>query len=274
MPQDFSVVMSVYHADHPVHFAQAIESVINQSLQPIELILVVDGPINGKLKDVVYKYEGNPLVKLMQLPDNVGLGSARHQAILSAVTPVVAVMDSDDICLPNRFELQIEALNTKKIDVVGAYIAEFSEFPEALERVRKVPLIHDQIVKRGRLLSPINHVTIMFRKESYLRVGGYHAFRKVEDYDLFYRMVVAGLKFANLPEILVLVRATDAQYTRRHGLEYLREEIKLCRGMFKSGYIGYIDLLRNLAIRIVVRLMPVSILEILSKRFLRVSSIK
>lgn len=272
MRHKFSVVMSVYRSDDPGHFKQAIDSVLGQTCPPDELILVVDGPIFDELEKVVLLYESNPLVTLLRLQDNVGLGAARHHAILNTTTPIVAVMDSDDICLPGRFEIQIEAIESMQVDVIGAYIAEFLQDPEKAERIRKVPLQHEEIVRRGRSFSPINHVTIMFRKEAYLRAGGYRGVRKVEDYDLFHRMVMAGLKFYNIPEILVYVRSSDGQYLRRHGLAYLQEELTLHRDMLRSGYIGVAEFVRNMMIRIPVRLMPVAILRGISTRILRSNS--
>jgi glycosyltransferase involved in cell wall biosynthesis len=261
--------MSVYRADDPGHFMQALDSVLNQSVLPEEIILVIDGPIGDALNSAVLSYEHNPLLKLLRLPTNLGPGTARHRAISVASSPIVAVMDSDDICMRNRFESQIKALENQDIDLVGAFIAEFLGDPEKEIRVRKVPLTHDKIVERGKFYFPINHVTIMFRKEAYFRSGGYRGFRKVEDYDLFHRMVISGLRFKNIPEVLVLVRSSDAQYRRRHGWSYFREEIVLHRDMFRSGYIGLTDFIRNIAIRLPVRLLPVAILRGLSKNYLR-----
>jgi len=269
MEADFSVVMSVYYADEPEHFKLAVESILNQTLKPKELILVVDGPIHRKLKDVVFNYEKFSIVKIINLKENVGLGAARHEAIISTSSTVVAVMDSDDICKPERFEVQYKTLKEVNVDVVGSYIAEFKFHPDKIERFRKVPLLHEQILSRGRYFSPINHVTIMFQKESYLRSGGYRGLRKVEDYDLFHRMVLSGLKFRNIPEVLVYVRSSDDQHLRRHGLSYLREEIILHTEMMRSGYIGIMGFAWNILIRVLVRLMPVMILQGLSKRFLR-----
>ncbi len=272
MYTDFSVVISVYRGDHPAHFSQALDSLLRQSVLPKEIILAVDGPIDCELGQRVAEYARLPIVKLLSLPKNLGLGASRHQAILHANSEILAVMDSDDICVGNRFELQIEKLQDSQIDIVGGYIAEFLSRPENSERIRQVPLAHDKIIKRGRWLSPINHVTLMFRREAYLLAGGYRSLRKVEDYDLFHRMAVAGLQFVNIPEVLVLVRASDEQYARRHGLSYLHEEIYLFREMLGSGYINHIEFLRNLLIRVFARLMPLPVLRFLSKRFFRITT--
>ena len=271
MDDSFSLVISVYTSDNPDHFCQAMDSVLLQSHMPEEIILMVDGPINNMLNEKVVVYENNPLIKVFRLEKNIGLGAARHQAILCASTPIIAVMDSDDISVFNRFELQIEAINNTVTDVVGGYIAEFSNSHNKIDRIRAVPITHEEIIKRGRFFSPINHVTIMFKKESYLRSGGYKGLRKIEDYDLFHHMVSVNLKFYNIPEVLVYVRATDDQYLRRHGISYYREEIGLHTEMYKSGYIGLVCMFWNLIIRLPVRFLPVSVLRGLSKKVLRAS---
>jgi glycosyltransferase involved in cell wall biosynthesis len=272
MENNLSVVMSVYNNDDPCHFKQAIDSVLNQTYLPDTIYIIVDGEINDKLDEIVSSYERDPIIRVERMPENIGLGAARNHAILSTTTPFIAVMDSDDICSPDRFECQIEAINTDGVDVVGGYIAEFSHDPNSLERIRVVPLTSEQIIKRGRFFSPINHVTIMFKKDSYLRTGGYQGLRKVEDYDLFHRMVQSGLKFINIPRILVYVRVSDDQYRRRHGISYLREEISLHFDMYKSGYISIVGFSRNIIVRLPARLMPVRILRWVSKNIMRVAS--
>jgi len=263
----FSAVMSVYCRDHPEYFRQAFDSILAQTVAASEIILVVDGPIDGELKNRVDERGGKPHVKVVWLKENVGRGAARHHAVLAASFPIIAIMDSDDICVPNRFELQTTVISSA--DVVGGYIAEFEECANTPLRIRRVPLIHEEIIKRGRWFMPFNHVTIMFKKEAYLRVGGYRSLKKVEDYDLFHRMVSAGLKFVNIPEVVVLVRTSPAQYSRRQGLAYLREEILLYNNMLNSGYIGRGEWWRNVLIRMMVRFMPTVIFRMISRNWLR-----
>lgn len=271
MLKEFSVVISVYSKDDPVHFSMAIDSLFRQTVLPNEIIVAVDGPVDGELLQRVNQYSQIPKISVIRLPQNIGLGASRHKAILQAKSEIIAVMDSDDVCTENRFALQIERFNSVSIDIVGGYIAEFSESPDLVKSIREVPLSHEAIVRRGRWRQPINHVTLMFRKEAYFLSGGYRSFRKIEDYDLFHRMVMTGSIFLNLPEIIVKVRASDNQYARRHGVAYLREEIILFRGMLISGYIGNIQFLLNISSRFFGRLMPLFALRFLSKKLFRKS---
>ncbi len=108
MFQEFSVVISVYSKDDPVHFSMAIDSLLKQTVMPSEIIVAIDGPINGELLHKINQYAQIPIFSMFRLPQNIGLGASRHKAILRAKSEIIAVMDSDDICLENRFALQIE----------------------------------------------------------------------------------------------------------------------------------------------------------------------
>ena len=99
MYKDFSVVISVYGGDDPVHFGQAMDSLLRQSVLPNEIIVIVDGPIGWDLRKKVEEYAQLPIIKLLSLPQNIGPGASRHQGILQARYEIVAVMDSDDLCV-------------------------------------------------------------------------------------------------------------------------------------------------------------------------------
>ena len=120
--------MCVYEGDNPDWFVTAVNSVINQSKAPSEIVLVVDGPVSEPLDAVVTFYEQNPLFKIIRLSENVGLGRALDICLENCSFDVVARMDSDDIALADRFEKQLEFLELNPdTDIVGGNIAEFVE---------------------------------------------------------------------------------------------------------------------------------------------------
>jgi len=93
-------------------------------------------------------------------------------------------MDADDVSLPNRFEKQIVFLKTNPgIDVVGSWVGEFVENPEVFIAVRATPEQSQDIRRFARFRNPVNHPTVVFRKEIVLRAGGYRSFDRFEDYD-------------------------------------------------------------------------------------------
>ena len=106
MKYPFSVCMSVYKNDKPADLIVALDSVVQQSVCPSEIVLVVDGPIPDDLNTIINDFEGRygNLFKIIRLPQNGGLGNALRLAVENAKYDLIARMDSDDISMPSRFE--------------------------------------------------------------------------------------------------------------------------------------------------------------------------
>ena len=105
----FTVLMSVYKNDNPVHFRIAVESVtINQTLPPNEVVIVVDGPVPDELASTIKTLENEiPYIKVHWLSHNGGLGNALRIGVEIASNEIIVRMDSDDVSTPDRFEKQI-----------------------------------------------------------------------------------------------------------------------------------------------------------------------
>lgn len=270
---EFSVVMSVYENDIAEFFHEAVHSVLAQSVPPNELVIVIDGPIGTDLMQAVESLRAQVIpLTVVPLPKNQGLARARHIGILSAKFDIIAVMDSDDICVEDRFKWQLAALTTgEKCNVVGGWIEEFDSVKGDSGRRRIVPATHEEIYAFGKWRSPMNHVTIMFRRSSYLEVGGYKDIYRFEDVDLFGRMLVRGIRFKNVPEVLVHVRCGDAMFRRRGGWKQLRSETGVVFSMYRSGYISAFHLIAIVALRAMVKLSPSGLRRWVYLRLLRKS---
>ncbi len=269
MSTPFSVVMSLYKSDDPEQFRAALASILDQTLIPAEVLVAIDGPIGPELEAVVAEAAHEPLVRFLRLEKNRGLGGSRQVAIDAASSDIIAVMDSDDLAVPDRFARQLPVLLETNVDVVGGYIEEFDVEPGDAGRIRKVPLTHDEILRFGRWRQPVNHVTIMFRRAAHEKAGGYLPIRGVEDFDLFHRMYVSGVRFANVPEVLVQVRCGDAVFERRRGMSYLKEELAVLRRMRESRFLSRWQWGGNVAVRLLTRLAPAPVLGLLYKAVLR-----
>jgi glycosyltransferase involved in cell wall biosynthesis len=268
----FSVLLPTYDGDDPKHLDIAIESVVEQTIVPNELVVVQDGPVNDDIKNVLQKWEQNTTTEIVfhQLNQNRGLGGALRAGVQQCSYPLVARMDADDVSKSDRFERQLKAFtNCSDIDVLGGYIAEFQNCPDEIDTVRTVPLEHDQIVNRAKFRSPMNHGTVMFDRESVLDAGNYRPVDRMEDYDLWVRLFKTGARFANLPEVLVNVRAGDALYGRRGGLEYAREELRLQRDFHRWGFISFPRALGNSITRAGLRLLPEKIIQAIYTKYAR-----
>lgn len=265
----YSVVMAVYAGDVAAHFREAVGSVVGQTLPPNELIIVVDGPVVRDVENALGEISALASIRIIRLKDNVGLGPARHLAITEAKHSLVGVMDSDDICVLDRFEQQIEVLNGGQVGMVGGWIEEFDDRPQDVGRLRMTPVSHEDIYRFGKWRNPMNHVTIMFRKDVYEAVGGYRPIRYYEDYDLVVRMLLAGIRFRNIPRVLVHVRCGSEMFGRRGGLDRMTNECRLLWRMYRQGYVNLGEMVINSVLRLPTRMIPSSLRHWLYTRFLR-----
>ena len=115
----------------------------------------------------------------------------------------------------------------------------------------------------------MNHVTVMFRKQEVINSGGYQDYPLFEDYFLWARMLVLGYKFYSIQESFVDVRADETMIVRRGGFNYALVEARLQFLFYGMRYISFGQMLKNIAIRFIARVMPASFRARLYRRRLR-----
>lgn len=267
----FSVAMCTYGKDNPQWLTAAVDSILNQSVLPSEVVLVVDGPVPDILDAVICKYEANPIFKVVRLEKNMGHGDARRISLENCSNELVAIMDSDDISAADRFEKQLILFaKDSSLAIVGGNITEFIGEPTNIVGKRVVPMNDNDIKEYLKYRCPMNLVTVMFKKTLIESVGGFIDWFCEEDYYLWLRMYLAGMKFANLSENLVNVRVGKDMYNRRGGIRYFKSEAKLQKYMLDNKIIGFGTYLSNVAKRLIVQvLMPNKIRGFIFKKFAR-----
>ena len=268
----FSVAMSVYKNDQPNYFKQAMDSIIKQTLTPNEIILVIDGPISDELKNVVDTYENKySLIKTIWLKENKGLGNALKLAVENAKYDLIARMDSDDIAVCDRFEQQINIFKTNpNVDIVGGDISEFIDVDTNIVGIRKVPKENNEIREYMKIRCALNHVTVMFKKQTVIAAGNYQDWFWNEDYYLWIRMVLINTYFQNTGTTLVKVRVGKEMYKRRGGKKYFISEKKLQDFMYKNKVISLPTYIINVTKRLIVEIiLPNSLREWVFKNLAR-----
>ena len=297
----FSVIMSIYQHDVPEHLHIALESLLNQTRRPDEIVIVGDGPVPAELEQEIEslptegsgaagsKFKVQSAVELQEAPSNSpkgerkteirylpqeknrGLGAALAIAVEAAQYPYLARMDADDIAVPDRFEKQLMFLEQHPdVAAVGGMIEDFSSDPNHMTGRRIVPLESEDIHRYMRSRNGMNHVTVMFKKEELLRVGNYQPFHLNEDYYLWVRMIQQGCQLMNIPDVLVRVRAEKEQVDRRGGFPYFRDQYRVFKYMLNTGFISWPRFLLNICERGTVQLlMPLSVRCWFYQRFLR-----
>lgn len=245
--------MSIYSGDNPDAITAAIDSIINQSRQPEEFIIVIDGPVCDDIWKCIDAYQACTFVQIYTLEKNVGRGLARNHAIEHATGDYVAIMDADDISRSNRFEIQLAFMSKHELDLAGGFIEEFDHTPGDRYDIRKVPLNEDGISSMVKLRSPFNHVTVMYRRSFFERINGYGTLNFVEDWDFYFRSIYAGGHVANMPDILVDVRRAPL---RRRNFSYFREEMSVLASAYWRGQISLLMFILSCSVRIIKLIIP------------------
>lgn len=269
----FSVLMSVYEKEDPLYLDDALKSIlINQSVIPNELVLVKDGPLTEQLNEVILYYKSRfpNLINLIELDTNRGLGEALKIGLNHCRYDLVARMDSDDISQRLRFEKQLHYLKENPdVDLVGSNIAEFFKIPTKIEFIREVPSTNDEIIKMVKRRNPINHVSVMFKKNVVIKSGSYIHLPFLEDYYLWIRMISNKAEMANIPESLVYVRTGEKMFERRSNPEIMAGWYILQKEMNKYNIINKYDVIINVIRMYLFIQTPSKLKEYLYKCLLR-----
>ncbi|MDF8368736.1 glycosyltransferase [Weissella paramesenteroides] len=270
--EEFTVLMSLYSKDNAENFLRAVESNFEQTVQPKELVLVIDGPIDEKLENAIFKlyhkYENK--IQIVRLKENKGLGNALRTGLQYVHTNLVARADSDDISDSNRFERQlIEFENTQDLLIVGGLIKEFIGNVDNIVAIRKLPNSDAQIRKFSKYRSPFNHPTVMFKKAAVEQAGNYQDFYSFEDYHLWIRMLLLTGKVKNIDDAVVFMRTETGMYNRRGGVKYAIRNWKLRRYCWQLGVLSFSQMLMIDIIVFGFAIIPTFLRAYLYKVFLR-----
>lgn len=254
----FSVLMSVYKKENPQYLQESLESILCQTRLPDEIVIVEDGPLTSALYEMLAVYaERYPIIRRVPFPVNRGLGLALRDGVIACSYEWIARMDTDDISKPDRFEKQIAFLESHSdIALLGTAIEEFSTDENHPDSITILPQTCDEILKFAKKRNPFRHMTMMYKKSAVLDSGNYRHMLWFEDYDLFVRMLHHGYKGANLPDILVSVRADADMFARRGGRKYLVQDLRFQRILLHLGVIDKGEFVRNIIIRGTVRMIP------------------
>jgi glycosyltransferase involved in cell wall biosynthesis len=232
-----SVVLPTYGCSK--YLSESIESILGQTLQDIELIIVED-PKDGRFENeaIVEKYKHDPRIRYFNNEHREGLVNSLNKGISIAKADYIARQDGDDVSLPDRLLLQHEFLKGTDGAVVGGNIIFINDDGET-KGYRKYP----KIVKgKAMLLSNlVAHPTVMFDKKAILSLGGYNSeMVHVEDYELWLRLIDKGYKIYNLSTYLIRYRhhkeALKYKVFKKSVLNTIKLQIMAIRQYKNVGY--------------------------------------
>lgn len=214
----FTILQSVYKNDKPEFLDQCFESIKNNSLQPVKIVLVKDGPISTELDSVINKWCECLPIQVVGYEENHGLAYALNYGLQFVETELVARMDSDDICYSDRFEKQINYFNLNTdCEICGAGLKEFYIIfdNDCLEKIRLYPEIVNKTSKCLYKGTPLGHPTLMIKTEILKKYKYSENTSMNEDIDLWFRLIKDGYTVHNIQEPLLNFRITDGTFKRR-----------------------------------------------------------
>lgn len=193
-----SVVMSAYNAEKYIKIA--IQSVLRQTYQDFEFIIINDGSTDNTLS--VVKEFKDRRIKIVENAENIGLTSSLNNGIAIAKGEYIARMDADDVSLPLRFETQIKFLSRNPdYALIGSSFYQIDETGEIVS-FTKVLTENSEINSNLIHQNWFGHGSVMMRKTAFVECGGYSSnFKYAQDYDLWLR-ISEKFKVANNEEPL------------------------------------------------------------------------
>ncbi|WP_157942209.1 glycosyltransferase [Salinibacter altiplanensis] len=213
--------MAVY--DERPHLEQAVESILNQTFEDFEFIIINDGSTDGS-KDILDKFAGQDERIRVVHQENRGLIKSLNRGVDMARGQYIARMDGDDISYPERLEYQVQFLhrhsnvgvvgtNVEKIDAEGRFKGSWS------------PPTEPEIVSWKLLFNTcLCHPSVVIRQSLLEALGGYAEWAKhAEDYELWTRAVQVS-QLSNIPDTLLKLRRHDGSVT----VSKRTEQIRLC----------------------------------------------
>ncbi len=200
-----SAVISVVDP-HPVYFREAVASILGQTVRDLELV-IIEEPSSRRVADVLDGIN-DPRIRHFCHPHRTSLVEQRNRGLEKARSDLVALLDADDVCLPNRFEKQLKFIELHpEVSVLGTQL-EIIDPQSRTIGYRVYPVEPDDVARALRIYDPIAQPSVMLRKAAVIEAGGYQytRYKFVEDYELWCRMAMKGYQLANMPEALTRYR--------------------------------------------------------------------
>ena len=265
---NFSVLLPLYQRnDLEQCFERVISSCFNGRVLPVEVIIVIDGPLNSSFQGKISKAAKTWPIKTVRSDVRIGLSHVLNLGLEHVRFEYTFRVDGDDFSRPERWEKQLNLLNSG-FDLVGGAIQEITLDGHNLA-IRRMPELQSDIGKMILRRNPFNHMTCAYRTSVVRAVGGYpHIFLR-EDWALWVRMIAHGSRCQNITEILVDATTDLEMYKRRGGIPNVMAEIKMQKSLINNLDKNIFRATLDWCLKTAVLLAPSKIREIVYLRLLR-----
>lgn len=265
-----TVLLNVWGGDSLRSLRRSIASVLAQTHQPTELLIVADGPLDADVTELLESLQGRTStpVRIVNIECATGLSNARNTGLRHSKTELVALQDADDVMHPQRLQIQVEEMISHQIDVLSSDAFEFDDQSEVIIGCRQSPHNREQLIKRLLLNNPFNHSTVMIRRSSVLACGGYRNVYLVEDYDLWLRMASQGYTLVIGKEIIEALSVDWRFLDRRGGWRFIKSELILDKVITQEFWVRPMFRTKRLLARLLYRLGPTFLRHKVNSRIL------
>lgn len=213
-----TIIMPVYNAAH--YLREAIDSILKQTYKNFEFIIIDDASCDNSV-EIIKSYSDNR-IKLIRNKVNLKQPITRNKGLKLASGRYIANMDADDISLPERIAKQVDFMEKHQdVDICGTYIKCFGG---KIKRVPVSPVKSREIAVWSVIDSPLAHPTVMFRASSIKKYDVWYDsnFKYAQDFELWSRLVLKGVNFYNLAEVLLYYREGKDGISRKYKREQQR----------------------------------------------------
>ena len=251
----YSLLMTVYSGTVLAEFAESLDSMLNQTVPPSEIVVVFDGPVSRELESYIVSEVQDLPLKTIRLERNLGPAKAAAEGILECSYELIARLDSDDIAHTDRIEKEIRQFHDNpNLVSVGALVTEFNENGDRYEV--KLPERFNDIVAFARRRCPCRQTTLLYRRSKVIAVGNYSSLRVAEEWELYNKFIERGYECYNIQESLVDMRVSDSYFSRRGGMAYAKQILGFKFGMLKKRQCSLSDFIVSGLSSFVVSCLP------------------
>lgn len=207
------------------YLAETLGCVMAQTFRDFEMLIIDDGSTDQTV-EIIQSF-ADARIRLLRNQTNLGIYHSRNLGMEEARGEYICLLDHDDLCTPNRLEVQVKFMDAHPdIGLSGSFADEVDADGKIINgRIRSYPTQPDEVV--GRLWSgyTILNPTVILRRNDFVRHGIWHdtTFKVAGDYD-FYVKAARKLKLANIPQVLLHYRQHPNQAS-------ITNELKLSRAL-------------------------------------------
>lgn len=242
-----SVIMSTYN-EKIVWIENAVQSILNQTYSNIQLIIVLDNPMNDEIIRFVDKMQKlDNRIKIIKNATNKGLVFSLNEALRYATGSYIARMDADDFSYPNRLKEEIIYLKKNNLDLVGCETEIIDEKGIVINPNASKHKSLECIDRWIKIASPIAHPTWLAKRTVYEKLSGYRCIKYCEDYDFLIRAYNKGFKLGICEGVLFSYRHNNNSISNQNKVSQMLSAYYLRKNFHKLNQINQdkIDLYLN-----------------------------